>query len=321
MQVRLGGEVAVCPQCGAADFVHVEPGTDLTHLSDLLCSTCETPITLAALILQIGDRAMRAARQRLQLRYQQTRRRETFKKLSMVPARGDSRFARSMANTFGIFEGLSKQTVLKVMRRCQAGELPKRTIWVAQGAPAPGVVYLESGLIKLVQRVSGGTDRLFRLVTPGEIFGLEASVLSRDCHYDVIAVSDSRVFIIPAAEISQLLDSNLRFARNVATVFAKSIDELLAERASSTVSPALQRLAGYLSRLAKPQPSNGECVIKLPMHKSALAAHLGIRKETLSRLWRDLTGRNVIESSENQITVLQPERLAQIAAGIGIKEA
>lgn len=63
MEVRLGDTVARCPECQATEFGRPEPGSELTELSELLCTTCERVATYGELLLQIGPRALAAARQ------------------------------------------------------------------------------------------------------------------------------------------------------------------------------------------------------------------------------------------------------------------
>jgi hypothetical protein len=69
MQVRLGEEVAACPDCGSTEFVHVDPGEDLSLLTQLVCATCERPSNHGTLVLQIGQRALNRARYSMQGRW------------------------------------------------------------------------------------------------------------------------------------------------------------------------------------------------------------------------------------------------------------
>lgn len=65
LQVRLGNVRAQCECCRSTYFVSAEPGEEITEASDLICTVCETVTTYAALILQIGDEGLKAARDRL----------------------------------------------------------------------------------------------------------------------------------------------------------------------------------------------------------------------------------------------------------------
>jgi hypothetical protein len=68
VQVRLGEEIAACPDCGATEFVHVDPGEDLTLFTSLVCATCERSSSYGGLLVQLGPRALDAARAKLQAR-------------------------------------------------------------------------------------------------------------------------------------------------------------------------------------------------------------------------------------------------------------
>jgi hypothetical protein len=63
--IHLGDVHARCLECGHCEFVHVDPGTELDELSELLCAGCERPVMQGELILQIAAEALKSARQRL----------------------------------------------------------------------------------------------------------------------------------------------------------------------------------------------------------------------------------------------------------------
>ena len=76
----------------------------------------------------------------------------------------------------------------------------------------------------------------------------------------------------------------------------------------------MQRLAGYLDSLAEPQAGNGGWIVHLPVSKTAVAARLGVTKETMSRLLRELARRSVIAVSRREIIIVDRALLSQIAA-------
>jgi CRP-like cAMP-binding protein len=54
--------------------------------------------------------------------------------------------------------------------------------------------------------------------------------------------------------------------------------------------------------------------VLLPVTKTALAARLGVTKETISRLLRTLREQGLIEMTRRKITILDRARLAGIAS-------
>ena len=82
--------------------------------------------------------------------------------------------------------------------------------------------------------------------------------------------------------------------------------ELVAEAEAGALHSGVQRLAAYLEMLAAHDASKASesCTVHLPTTKTVVASLLGIKKETLSRLLRDLARRGLIEVEQRQIAIL-----------------
>jgi CRP-like cAMP-binding protein len=129
----------------------------------------------------------------------------------------------------------------------------------------------------------------------------------------VVALADSTMAVIPARPLQALLARDLTFANNVARVLAAGLLRLVDELDVSTGRSSAQRLAGYLNSLADPGDDAESCTVVLPATKTAVAARLGITKETMSRLLREMKDLGVIEVTRSRITILDRQRLAGIA--------
>jgi hypothetical protein len=66
VEVGLGNVRAQCPACRSTRFLTAHPGDEVSELTELVCAVCDTPTTRAALLVQIGDEALREARSWLQ---------------------------------------------------------------------------------------------------------------------------------------------------------------------------------------------------------------------------------------------------------------
>jgi CRP-like cAMP-binding protein len=73
-----------------------------------------------------------------------------------------------------------------------------------------------------------------------------------------------------------------------------------------------QRLASYLDALAEPIQGNGGWSVHLPVSKTVVAARLGMKKETLSRLLRRLAADGLIEVSRGEIAILDRAALTRL---------
>jgi CRP-like cAMP-binding protein len=158
---------------------------------------------------------------------------------------------------------------------------------------------------------AGEQRRLIRLVSAGETFGKATALLGSPSSYDAVALADSKLIVIPSTAVMALMQREVPFARAMVTALARSNARLLGELEAATLQRSVQRLAGDLDSLA--DGSTGDCTVRLPVSKTVVAARLGVKKETLSRLLRELADDGVIAVAQRNIAILDRARLAQVA--------
>lgn len=211
-----------------------------------------------------------------------------------------------------IFWGVAPASLAPLAKQCWVLPAPRGTCLVQRGARLPGVFALAYGSVKLSLRGNDGEERVLHLVKPGETFGEAKALLGRPSRSDAIALSDSKLLVIPTAAIFQLMDREARFSRSVAMRLAERNDELLGEL-ESAMQRGSQRLAAYLAALESAD-GNGGAVVRLPVSKTLVAARLGVKKETLSRLLRQFTASGLIEVSRRDISILDRARLTELSS-------
>ena len=183
-----------------------------------------------------------------------------------------------------------------------------------RGAPFPGVIALAYGSAKLSLRRANGEEKVVRLLGPGEIFGLAAATVDKPCPVDLVALQNCLVVTIPPGPVLRLMEQDIGFARAVARAMAERMLELVAELEASLQQSSLQRLACFLDSLAEPNGEPGAWLVRLPATKTTVAARLGIKKETLSRMLRELATRGLITVSGPEIAILDRQGLALLSA-------
>jgi len=186
------------------------------------------------------------------------------------------------------------------------------TVLFRRGDKLPGVVAFAYGSAKLALRRHDGEERVVRFLGAGEAFGEACALQDRPCPVDVATLSDSMFVTMPPGPLLRLVEQDPAFARNLLRSLADKFLGLLAELETSLQQSALQRLAAYLGTLAEPNGTPGTCVAHLPASKTAVAARLGITKETMSRLLRELANRRLIAVTRRDIEVLDRDALAQV---------
>ena len=208
--------------------------------------------------------------------------------------------------------GLSAAQAARLDKHCKHLSLRRGEKIATRGDRLPGAFAVVSGTVKLSLH-GHDEERVLRIVGAGETFGEACAVLARPSPYDATALSDATLVSVPPASMWTLLRKDARFAKALVTKLAESVLEMLSELEAATTQRSSQRLATYLESLARLEGSKGPCTVKLPVSKTVVAARLGVKKETLSRLLKQFSGDGIIGVTRREIVILDPARLSAAA--------
>jgi len=225
----------------------------------------------------------------------------------------DPRFIEGVISNLPLFRDVGRSSIALISSYARIEHCRRGALIARQGEPLPGVIALAYGLAKLVLPRRKGEEKVLRFLGANESFGEAAVLLERPCPVDVVALEDAMLTVIPLRPLKLLQERDITFANNLIKALACGLLRLVAEIDASAGRSSAQRLAAYLESLAEPETGADACAIALPVTKTTLAARLGITKETMSRLLRDLKERGLIEMTRGNITILDRPRLAGIA--------
>lgn len=146
-----------------------------------------------------------------------------------------------------------------------------------QGEPATHLVTVRNGLLKLVQYLPDGSQRIVRLVRNTELTGQEA-MLGKDYEHDAIALEPTEVCMLPSDIVMELLVENLELRKEMMCRCHNVVVNADAWLTELSVGSARQRLARLMLSLNPNTPEN----IVLPGRED-VGSILGITTETASR--------------------------------------
>ena len=218
-----------------------------------------------------------------------------------------------MQSTLDGLWGLSRAHAAALAPHCKVLSARRGEVIARQGSPLPGVMLMSVGSVKLSLRSAEGEERVLRIAKSGEAFGEPTAMLGKPCLYDAIALTDAKMVIVPASAILSLIGRDRRFARFVVLALSARSYTVLSEFSAATTQRGAQRLAGYLGSLQHKNGSRGP-VVQLPVSKTVVAALLGMKKETLSRLFRQFSSEGLIGMTRREIAILDPQGLAACAS-------
>lgn len=232
-------------------------------------------------------------------------------------ASGTSRSPRlieGMLSNMELFRALAQRPLAEIAARSKVLQF-RRGATICAASECTAVLHaIAYGKVKLALRGGDGEERVLRIAGPAQTFGLAVAILGRALPYEAVALEDSLLIRIPAGVVLALVESDPRFTRAVIASLAERKLSLLAEVGAGSLLRGVQRLAAYLESLAVPNGSDGSFLVHLPTTKTVVAARLGVKKETLSRMLRELAQKRLIAVQQREIAILDRPGLASIAS-------
>ncbi len=137
---------------------------------------------------------------------------------------------------------------------------------------------VRSGLVKLVQYLPDGAQRIVRLVKTADVTGLE-SLVNSPYEHDAIVMQPTEVCCLPTATVQALSNDNPDLHVELLRRWQHALSEADAWLTELSTGPARERVARLLLRLIRNE-ATPECTL---FGREDLGAMLGITTETASR--------------------------------------
>jgi CRP/FNR family cyclic AMP-dependent transcriptional regulator len=218
------------------------------------------------------------------------------------------------------------QTLEAVLAKCSwARELPpdalqrvRAAIIVRDVAPGGYVCHkgdaaslwigVIDGLIKLVSLSPAGKSVTFAAVPAGSWFG-EGSVLKREARkYDVVALRESRVALMPETTFFWLLDTSIPFNRFILNQLNERLGQFMAAFEHDRLLSPEARVARALANMCHPllYPGHERCI---ELSQDELGQLVGASRQTISQALQALERAGLIKANYRMLTVLNLEGL------------
>jgi CRP/FNR family transcriptional regulator len=193
---------------------------------------------------------------------------------------------------------------------CNIRSYPAGDLIFMQGEEAHCFYILLGGKVQIYKISREGKEMILHLFGPGDIFA-EVPVFSGIPNYPAnsLCTEDVQVLAIEGKGFKALVQENPDMALSLLSVFAQRLhkfSEIIEDLSLRTVD---SRLAKYLLSLSENSPDKAVIYIQ----KKTLAAILGTIPETLSRTFKKLSEKGLIEVQDNRIHILEREDLSVIA--------
>lgn len=188
-----------------------------------------------------------------------------------------------------LFAGLNESDFEKLHKPIDQFELKAGTVIYSAGDSADFMYTIRSGLVKLVQYLPDGTQRIVRLLRTADVVGLEAT-LDPTYKHDAIVLQDVEVCRYPDSAAEALSQSNPKLHLELMKRWKSALDEADAWVVEFSTGSSKQRVARLLIMLSKGKVGNSFALFS----REDMGAMLGITTETASRMIAEFKRQHLI---------------------------
>ncbi|MBK7422613.1 MAG: Crp/Fnr family transcriptional regulator [Propionivibrio sp.] len=223
--------------------------------------------------------------------------------------RGEPQCEKCQVRHLALFSDLAESDFMGLHLHIEDLEFPAGTIIYHSDEPGRALFTIRSGVVKLVQCLPNGTQRIVRLLRQGATLGLEA-VLGEPYRHAAITMQDALICRIPATAIHQLNAQSPTLYTQLMRRWQQSVeqaDEWLTFLSTGTARARVARLFLHLNG------DSGDAICQL-FGREDVAAILGITSETACRIVAEFSRDKVINALSSNRFECDLLRLEEISS-------
>lgn len=218
----------------------------------------------------------------------------------------DLQQALECVNLVPMFHSLPEDQKTEVAKLVAQHHYPKGTIIYLAGDKVGHFMILEAGQVKISQVAANGKEQLLKVLQPGDFDG-EAALFNGDQrNVTATALVDSNVCQIEQGAFQKLLQKSPQLSVSLLATMSQQINSLQEEKTLSSTADMAGKLAKYLVETGAALDENP---FKLPLKKKDIATYLGTTPETISRTFKQLTSKGLIEAKGSQVKIIDEDGL------------
>ncbi|MEJ2622578.1 MAG: Crp/Fnr family transcriptional regulator [Candidatus Thiodiazotropha sp.] len=208
-----------------------------------------------------------------------------------------------------LFANLQEEDFEKLHDPIDQYTLPVGSTLYHTGDRGDRLYTVRSGILKLVQYLPDGSQRIVRLIRSADITGLEC-ILGEAYQHDAVVLQETEVCALPVRMVDNLSKENPALHMELLSRWQRALKEADAWLTELSTGSAKQRVARLLLRLVK-DTQESQCSL---FAREDMGAMLGITTETASRTIAEFKRQSLlIETTPNQFLLDTPnlQRIAE----------
>lgn len=225
-------------------------------------------------------------------------------------ARVDIEVVRQMP----LFQRLAETTLQSVADAGRLGSFPRGECILGRGDSLEGFFVVCDGSLKVYMLSCAGSERILRVLQPGDSFGEDIMFNAFPSPVFVDALAAAHLAFFPREAVTAALQDDAAFSTSMFHNMSRLIGELIRDIEACCLMTAQQRTIAYLLRETE-SGGNISDRLELPASKWIVASMLNLSPETFSRELHRLQGLGLIRIVRRLILIRERAGLLDMASG------
>lgn len=210
----------------------------------------------------------------------------------------------------GLFKPMAREARAALARQCRWRRFAAQEQIIDRHDESRDVFFVISGKVRVVNYSLAGREVSFDDLGTGHFFGELAAIDGKPRSANVVALTDTVVAAMAPALFQKVVSSDPAIAMSVLTHLASVVRRATARIMDLSTLGANNRVHAEILRLAKEGTIKGNTAViaPIPLH-SDIAGRVSTTRETVARVFSDLTRTGLVERCADRLVVLDLARI------------
>lgn len=213
-----------------------------------------------------------------------------------------------------LLSSLPQVTISHLAQHASERTFAKREIVLQKGESCTSLCFLLDGRLQGLDFTMDAREVGLYFVNPGDYFGEVALLDGQPQPEFVTAVARSRVLYIAQHHIKPILFASPKLAEALCRRLSSRLRAVSEHRRILGLNTPIQRVCAQLQVLCMELPDKGSHIPNAPTHQE-LAIMINLSRETVSRVFQLLQGRNIVERNGTDLLIVNLSQLVGLAEG------
>ncbi|MBK1690855.1 hypothetical protein CKO33_01535 [Ectothiorhodospira mobilis] len=211
-----------------------------------------------------------------------------------------------------LFGALPEEAVRRLNNPAENLVIPAGEVLYRENAEASASYTLKDGVIKLTRTAMNGREQILRLLTRGDVMGLEC-MLGQRYNHTATTLTPVQVCRLPLTALKRLQTDNPALNHALLTRWAAALQQVEMLAVELGTKKASERLATFL--LFWNERTGGHDDMPLPLSRTETGELLGLTVETVSRFFADWKRRGHLSEKAGVVYLHDRSALRELSGG------